>query len=115
MEDYYARHCIRTKMYGRLENPHNPSPLSPEAWTTEALLASRDRANHLRRLPKTPLLKDRIRQMVITPWAAPYGNKRNMTVHFPRGKNNYLPVKLGIRSGLWVHMPKPDHKERRGR
>lgn len=77
---------MRTKMYGRWEIPHNPSPLSPEAWAAKAKLASRDRANHLRRLPKTPLLKDEIRQMVITPWAAPCGNKRNMTVHFPRGE-----------------------------
>lgn len=67
MEDYYARHCIRTRMYGRWEIPHDPSPLSPEAWAAKAKLASRDRANHSRRLPKTPLLKDEIRQMVITP------------------------------------------------
>ena len=60
--------------------------------------------------------EDEIRQMVITPWAAPCGNKRNMTIHFSKKlKKVYLPVKLGIRSGIWVHMPKSDHKERRGR
>lgn len=33
LEEYYAGHCIRTKMYGRWENPHICLSAQPRAST----------------------------------------------------------------------------------